>query len=420
MKNVLLLGSGGREHALAHILSKSPRLGKLYVAPGNPGTAQFGQNVPVAATDFPAIHQLVLEHNISLIVCGPEDPLVAGVYDYFNPLGIPVVGPSRAAAQLEGSKSFAKAFMARNHIPTASYREFDIHSLADGIAWIDQQPSPYVLKADGLAAGKGVVIHHDKEEAKIELQQMIAEAKFGQASAKVVVEGFLEGIEFSVFVLTDGKDYLMLPQAKDYKRIGEGDTGLNTGGMGAVSPVPFVSDALMQQVERDIVKPTIQGLSSENLEYKGFLYFGLIQTASGPQVIEYNCRMGDPETEVVMPRIQSDLLPVMFSLFDGSLSSQSITIDPRFAVTVVVATAGYPKDFPKGLPLSWEQQAECFIYQAGTREEQGQLYSSGGRVLAITSLERTIPLAVTSSIKQAEMIQFPAKYFRRDIGHEFF
>ena len=419
MMNVLLLGSGGRENALAHILSKSPILQRLYIAPGNPGTAEYGINVPIGASDFPALYELAQKQDIRLIVCGPEDPLVKGVYDFFKPLGIPVVGPSQFAAQLEGSKSFAKQFMQRHNIPTASYREFDSGSLTEGIKWLNQTPGPYVLKADGLAAGKGVVILTDREEAKKELSRMITEKKFGEASARVVIESFLQGIEFSVFALTDGKDYLILPEAKDYKRIGEGDTGLNTGGMGAVSPVPFFTPELRQLVEDTIVRPTISGLLKDKIEYKGFLYFGLILTDSGPQVIEYNCRMGDPETEAVMPRIISDILPVFLSLFDGSLKGQSIQVDTRTAITVIVASGGYPEAFSKNLAITWEPEAGCIVYQAGTTINQDQLVTSGGRVLALTALGESVNDAVQIALQQADKVLLEGKYYRRDIGFEF-
>lgn len=425
--NILLLGSGGREHALAWKLKQSPLCETLFIAPGNPGTATVGTNVPISATDFDALKNFCLEHQIEMVVVGPEDPLVKGVYDFFLEdellKKISVIGPSKTAAQLEGSKAFAKQFMERQHIPTAKYREFTAQNLEDGLAHIDANNPPFVLKADGLAAGKGVLIISDKDEAKAALQEMILQNKFGVASAKVVIEEFLSGIEFSVFVLTDGTNYKILPNAKDYKRVGEGDTGLNTGGMGAISPVPFVDEALMQKVEERIVKPTVKGLAKEAIVYKGFIYVGLILVNNEPFVIEYNCRMGDPETEVVMPRLKSDLVDLLLAVADGNLNTKNVEQDERAATTVIVASGGYPEDFEKGKIISALNENygdDVIVFQAGTKNEQDNIVTSGGRVLAITAYGNSIENAVEKSLSVAEKIQFEKKYFRKDIGYEFY
>ncbi len=423
--NILLLGSGGREHALALKISQSPLCKQLFIAPGNAGTALCGDNVPIGVGDFPNIEQLVTERNIEMVVVGPEDPLVAGIYDYFqskeNLKKVNVIGPSKEAAQLEGSKAYAKKFMMRHNIPTAAYREFDADNLAEGLAYIDTQEAPIVLKADGLAAGKGVLILDSKEEAKKELREMIANAKFGKASSRVVIEQFLPGIEFSVFALTDGVSYKILPEAKDYKRIGEGDKGLNTGGMGAVSPVPFYDDVLKQKVEERIIKPTIDGFAKDGLVYKGFVFFGLIRVNGEPFVIEYNCRMGDPETEVVMPRLDSDIVQHFAALGSGTLAVEQIKFNPRAACTVVVASGGYPNEYEKykaikGLPAPTD---ETIVFHSGTKNSGHDIVTNGGRVLAVTSFGKDITEAVSKSNQVIEQIQFDKKYYRKDIGYEF-
>jgi phosphoribosylamine--glycine ligase len=422
---ILLLGSGGREHALAWKLSQSPLCDQLYIAPGNAGTALHGDNVPMGATAFDAIEQFVTERSIDMVVVGPEDPLVQGIYDYFQSKEalkkVNVIGPSKEAAQLEGSKAYAKEFMLRHSIPTATYREFSSENLAEGLAYIDTQTPPIVLKADGLAAGKGVLILDNKEEAKKELTAMIAHAKFGKASSKVVIEEFLSGIEFSVFVLTDGKSYKILPEAKDYKRIGEGDKGLNTGGMGAVSPVPFYDADMMRKVEERIIKPTIDGFAKEGLVYKGFVFFGLIKVNGEPYVIEYNCRMGDPETEVVMPRLTSDLVALLDAAGNGTLASQEIKIDSRAACTVVVASGGYPDEYEKNKVIKNlpEQMGDTMVFHSGTKQVGSDILTNGGRVLAVTSYGSDITDAVSKSNAVIEQIQFEKKYYRRDIGWEF-
>lgn len=425
--NILLLGGGGREHALAWKLKQSPLCDTLFIAPGNPGTATIGTNVPISATDFGALKKFAIENKIEMVVVGPEDPLVKGVYDFFLEdellKNIPVIGPSKTAAQLEGSKAFAKQFMERQTIPTAKYREFTAQNLEEGLAHIDTNNPPFVLKADGLAAGKGVLIISDKEEAKAALQEMILQNKFGVASAKVVIEEFLSGIEFSVFVLTDGTNYKILPNAKDYKRVGEGDTGLNTGGMGAISPVPFVDEVLMQKVEERVVRPTVKGLAKEAIVYKGFIYVGLILVNNEPFVIEYNCRMGDPETEVVMPRLKSDLVDLLVAVADGNLNTKTVEQDERAATTVIVASGGYPEDFEKGKIISGLSENygdDVIVFQAGTKNEQDAIVTSGGRVLAITAYGDSIENAVKKSLAVAEKIQFEKKYFRKDIGYEFY
>ena len=426
---ILLLGSGGREHAFAWKMSQSPLCEKLYIAPGNAGTAQYGENVALGVNDFVAIEKFVLANQVEMVVVGPEDPLVNGIYDYFTAntalSHIAVIGPSKLGATLEGSKAFAKLFMVRHGIPTAIYQEYSSTSLEQGLEYIEYQTPPIVLKADGLAAGKGVLICETKEEAKAELREMIANAKFGKASAKVVIEQFLKGIEFSVFVLTDGMNYKILPQAKDYKRIGEGDTGLNTGGMGCISPVPFVDDELMKKVEDRVIIPTIQGLKKDNIVYKGFIYIGFMQTVqpdgtSEPYVIEYNCRMGDPETEIVFPRIKSDLVQHLVALSKGELQHEVVEIDARAAATVIVASGGYPGDYQKGKEINGlDAVKNSIVFHAGTKTEEGKLLTNGGRVLAVTSFGKNIHEAVATSNASIEKIDFEGKYYRKDIGYEF-
>jgi phosphoribosylamine--glycine ligase len=420
--NILLLGSGGREHAFAWKLKQSPLCGQLYVAPGNAGTWDMRANVGISPTDFPALKDFVLEKQIDLVVVGPEDPLVKGIFDFFanDPelASVPVIGPSKEAARLEGSKAYAKAFMQEFDIPTAAYREFTADQLEEGLAYLATQPAPYVLKADGLAAGKGVLILPSLEEAQTELRAML-DGKFGEASSKVVVEQFLDGIEFSVFVLTDGKSWKLLPEAKDYKRIGEGDTGLNTGGMGAVSPVPFADEALMEKVRSRIIEPTIRGLQARKLTYHGFIFFGLIKVAGEPLVIEYNCRMGDPETEVVFPRIQSDLLELLKAVPEGRLGEVDLEIDRRTAATVFLVSGGYPGKYETGMPISGvEKTSGSILFHAGTNYSPPTLVTSGGRVLAVTSYGKDIREAVGRSLQNAEKIHFEGKYYRKDIGFD--
>ncbi len=416
---VLLLGSGGRESALAWKMSQSPLLRKLYIAPGNGGTTEYGTNVNMSPTDFEAIEQYVSDHNIDLIVVGNEDPLVKGIYDYFKEKNIPVVGPSKKGARLEGSKDFAKRFMQRHGIPTARYRSFTAETLEEGYRFLEELDAPYVLKADGLAAGKGVLILDSLEGAKKSLKEMLS-GMFGASSATVVIEEFLSGIECSVFVLTDGKEYRILPVAKDYKRIGEGDTGLNTGGMGAVSPVPFADDTFMEKVRTRIIEPTVKGLAEEGIEYRGFIFLGLINVDGEPKVIEYNVRMGDPETEVVMLRIESDLLELMHDAALGQLGDKPMTIDPRTAVTVMMVSGGYPGHYEKGKPITGIDNAhECFVFQAGTgRNASGELVTTGGRVLAVSAYGKDIASALKKSYENVAIIDFDGKYVRRDIGQD--
>ena len=419
--NILLLGSGGREHAFAYLLSRSPRCKQLYIAPGNAGTALEGENVAMDATDFPKIKEFCLSKQISLVVVGPEEPLVKGIVDFFGQdtalSQIPIVGPSQKGATLEGSKEFAKEFMQRHDIPTARYASFTKDTIEEGLRFLESMKAPYVLKADGLAAEKGVVILENLQEAQAELKRMLLEEKFGTASQKVVIEEFLKGIELSCFVLTDGESYKVLPTAKDYKRIGEGDTGLNTGGMGAVSPVPFANEAFMQKIEERIIKPTIEGLKKEQITYRGFVFIGLIKVGDDPYVIEYNVRMGDPETEVVLPRLQTDLVSLLEATAKGKLKDCSLSIDPRSATTVMIVSGGYPEEYEKGKVISGlQQEGESIIFHAGTREKDGEVLTAGGRVLAITSLANNFKEALKKSYRRIEKISFENMYYRKDIG----
>lgn len=422
--NILLLGSGGREHAIATKLSQSKNCSKLLIAPGNAGTAQCGSNRPFTVTDFEAIKACCQDEYIDMVIVGPEEPLVKGIVDYLQKesgLKLHIIGPSKEAAQLEGSKAFAKAFMQRHNIPTAAYKEFTAGNFEEGISYLQQHPLPIVLKADGLAAGKGVIICQNHVEAIAEFELMIQRSKFGDAGKRVVVEEFLDGIELSVFVLTDGSDYLLLPEAKDYKRIGEGDTGLNTGGMGAVSPVPFADDAFMQKVVTTIVEPTVRGLKRDELNYQGFIFIGLMKVGDEPFVIEYNCRMGDPETEVVIPRIKNDLVELLTATAKGGLSSLSIEKDPRFATTIVAVSGGYPEDYQKGFEISDLNTSveDTFLFHMGTKETDGKIVTNGGRVICATALDKDLDNAINKSRDLIEEMQFEEKYFRRDIGFEF-
>jgi phosphoribosylamine--glycine ligase len=421
--NILLLGSGGREHAFAWKMTQSALCTQLFVAPGNAGTAKIATNIAVNPNDFETIKQFVLENAIKMVVVGPEDPLVNGIYDFFKNdtqiSHIPVIGPSKLGAKLEGSKEFAKEFLVKNNIPTAKYESFTSETVEKGYAFLETLSPPYVLKADGLAAGKGVVILNDLQEAKNELKAMLVDAKFGSASAKVVIEEFLDGIELSCFVLTDGKNYKILPTAKDYKRIGEGDTGLNTGGMGAISPVPFADAALMQKIESQIVIPTIQGLKNENIEYKGFVFIGLIKVDDNPFVIEYNVRMGDPETEVVIPRIKSDLVALFESVATEKLADFDLSLDERTAATVMVVSGGYPEEFEKGKEIfGLDTKSESLIFHAGTKEENGKILSNGGRVLAVTSFGNSFIEATKKSYQTIEKLKFDKMNYRKDIGFD--
>ncbi|KAF2511323.1 phosphoribosylamine--glycine ligase [Flavobacterium foetidum] len=420
---ILLLGSGGREHAFAWKMTQSPLCEKLFVVPGNAGTAAIAENVAISATDFEAVKALVLKENISLVVVGPEDPLVKGIYDYFKNdeslKHIPVIGPSKLGAQLEGSKEFAKEFLMKHNIPTAAYDSFTAETVEEGCKFLETLQPPYVLKADGLAAGKGVLIIQNLEEAKTELRNMLVHAKFGTASAKVVIEEFLDGIELSCFVLTDGKSYKILPTAKDYKRIGEGDTGLNTGGMGAISPVPYVDAVLMEKIEMRIVKPTIDGFQKDGIEYKGFVFIGLINVKGEPIVIEYNVRMGDPETEVVVPRLKSDLVELFLSVADQKLGDFNLEVDPRSATTVMVVSGGYPEDFEKGKVISGLENIEdSIVFHAGTKLDGENVVTNGGRVIAITSYGDNFQEAVKKSYQNIDKLSFDKMYFRKDIGFD--
>lgn len=424
--NILLLGSGGREHALAWKIKQSPRCSNLFIAPGNPGTAQCGQNIPIGVNDFEALAAFCKENAIEIMVVGPEDPLVNGVYDYFKAdaslQDIIVVGPSAQGAQLEGSKAFAKAFMERHNIPTASYREFNKDNYDEGVDYLKNHSLPVVLKADGLAAGKGVVIAQTTEEALENFEEMIQSARFGKASERVVVESFLTGVELSVFALTNGEKYVLLPEAKDYKRIGEGDTGPNTGGMGAVSPVPFANAEFMEKVVEKVVKPTMNGLHEEGLVYHGFVFFGLINVGGEPFVIEYNCRMGDPETEVVMPRLKTDLIELILAMHNGTLDQVVVEQEDQSAVTIVLVSGGYPGDFEKGkkiVGLDAANAESTLVFHAGIKSEGESLLSNGGRVAAITSYGNSISEAVSRSLEKIKGIQFEGMNFRSDIGYEF-
>jgi len=420
---ILILGSGGREHTFAWKLVQSPLCQKLYVAPGNSGTADIAENINLNVTDFAGIKSLVLEKQIDMVVVGPEDPLVLGIHDFFlnDPelKHVSVIGPQKAAAQLEGSKEFAKEFLFRHHIPTAAYQSFDASSLDAGYDFLETLNPPYVLKADGLAAGKGVLILNDLDEAKAELKSMLVDAKFGAASTKVVVEEFLDGIELSCFVLTDGKNYQILPTAKDYKRIGEGDTGLNTGGMGAVSPVPFATASFLNKIEERVVKPTVAGLQKDGLDYKGFIFIGLIKVGDDPKVIEYNVRMGDPETEVVLPRLKNDLVEIFQAIANQTLDTITIDIDERAATTVMLVSGGYPEAYEKGMEITGlEHLTEVIPFHAGAVIQEGKVVTSGGRVMAITSFGNTYQEAIKKSYQNIEKLHFDKMYYRKDIGFD--
>ncbi|MDD4820026.1 MAG: phosphoribosylamine--glycine ligase [Flavobacteriales bacterium] len=423
--NVLILGSGGRENALAWKISQSPLCTKLYIAPGNAGMRTLGENLPISVTDFQAIKTVVIEKKIDFVVVGPEDPLVEGVYDFFKNTpeisNVAVFGPSKEGARLEGSKEYAKEFMMRHHIPTAGYKSFTAENIEHADAFIDSLKAPYVLKADGLAAGKGVLILPTAEDAKREIREMILGQKFGMASTKVVVEEFLSGIELSVFAITDGKNYKLLPTAKDYKRIGEGDTGLNTGGMGAVSPVPFADEAFMKKIEDTIVRPTINGLYADGIVYTGFVFFGLINVEGTPKVIEYNVRMGDPETEAVIPRVESDLLEVLYAATQGNLKETAFKIDQRATVTVVLVSGGYPEAYEKGKVITGLENVDqnSIVFHSGTKiSEKGDIETAGGRVLCVTSYDNDFRNALKKSYKNIENIHFEGVYCRKDIGQD--
>ena len=423
--NILLLGSGGREHALAWKISRSNQCSKLFIAPGNPGTAECGTNLSFNVVDFDAIKKCCIKEKIELVIVGPEEPLVKGIVDFLKEdeklKNLLVIGPSKEAAQLEGSKAYAKAFMQRHNIPTAYYKEFTKENFAEGIDYLKQHPLPIVLKADGLAAGKGVIICQNYVEAIAEFELMIQDAKFGEASRKVVVEEFLSGIELSFFVLTDGKNYVLLPEAKDYKRIGEGDKGLNTGGMGAVSPVPFADEVFRKKIIEKIVEPTINGLQKDGLDYKGFVFVGIIRVGDEPFIIEYNCRMGDPETEVVMPRLKNDLVELFIATAKQQLDKVKISIDERFAAATVAVSGGYPNNYEKGFAITGlnEEVDSTILFHSGTKEEDERIVTSGGRVLCVTALADTLEDAVHKTQERLRQIKYEGMYYRRDIGYEF-
>ena len=421
--NVLILGGGGRENAFAWKISKSSSCGQLYICPGNAGTSMIGKNINISLKNFEEIKSFVLNKNIEMVIVGPEDPLVDGIYDFFKQddllKKISVIGPSKKGAKLEGSKKFAKEFMCRHAIPTAKYKSFNQNNLSDGFSFLESLEGPYVLKADGLAGGKGVVIISDIEEAKKELSSMILDSKFGAASSTVVIEEFLDGIEMSVFILTDGDSYKILPSAKDYKQIGENNTGLNTGGMGAISPVPFLDRFYLEKIENEIIKPTISGLKKEDIEYVGFIFFGLINVKGEPKVIEYNVRMGDPETEVVIPRIKSDLLNLLKGIKDGTFSEKDLNISDDIAATVMLTSSGYPEEYSTGHKISGLDDVDCgIVFHAGTKFKNKKIITSGGRVMSITSFGKTMEGALKNAYESVDKINFKGKYYRNDIGFD--